>query len=253
MSELLDVAYGNDALQKMDLYFPNQPNQALIIYVHGGGWIRGDKHKDAEIGQQLAAAGYLVAIPNYRLSPVHRFPDAPNDLANACAWLKQSTYDFDRDRIGLFGVSAGATMALMQNEAGHYPTVAWSPLLDFAAWLEDHTTIRAAVAATGPKPMAEAAFYKYVLQAYLGALDPELLAEADPLVGLNQNLAPTLICNSQQELAPLSHALRFQGKAAGLGQSVTIQVMPGHHHARGYTAQAMPNTIDFFNYHLLRS
>ncbi|WP_164510000.1 alpha/beta hydrolase [Lacticaseibacillus porcinae] len=253
MSELLDVAYGNDALQKMDLYFPDQPNQALIIYVHGGGWIRGDKHKDAEIGQQLAAAGYLVAIPNYRLSPVHRFPDAPNDIANACTWLKQSTYDFDRDRIGLFGVSAGATMALMQNEAGHYPTVAWSPLLDFAAWLQDHTTVRAAVAATGPKPLAEAAFYKYVLQAYLGALDPELLAEADPLVGLNQNLAPTLICNSQQELAPLSHALRFQGKAAGLGQSVTIQVMPGHHHARGYTAQAMPNTIDFFNYHLLRS
>ncbi|KRL37100.1 alpha/beta hydrolase [Lacticaseibacillus manihotivorans] len=253
MSELRDVAYGNDALQKMDLYVPDQPNHALIIYVHGGGWIRGDKHKDAEIGEQLAAAGYLVAIPNYRLSPVHRFPDAPNDLANACAWLKNSNYEFDRDRIGLFGASAGATMALMQNEAGHYPTVAWSPLLDFSSWLAEHTTIRAAVAATGPKPVVDAAFYKYVLQAYLGALDPDLLAQADPLVGLNQNLAPTLICNSQQELAPLSHALRFQGKAAGLGQSVTIQVMPGHHHARGYTELAMPNTIDFFNYHLLRS
>lgn len=253
MSELRDVAYGNDALQKLDLYFPDQPNHALIIYVHGGGWIRGDKHQDAEIGEQLAAEGYLVAIPNYRLSPVHRFPDAPNDLAEACAWLKDSSYEFDRERIGLFGASAGATMALMQNEAGHYPTVAWSPLLDFSSWLAAHTTIRAAVAATGPKAVVDAAFYKYVLLAYLGSFDPELLAQADPLVGLNQNLAPTLICNSQQELAPLSHALRFQGKAAGLGRSVTIQVINGHHHARGYTELALPNTINFFNYHLLRS
>lgn len=253
MSELLDVAYGSDALQKLDLHLPDRPNDAAIIYVHGGGWIRGDKHKDADIGRALAEAGFVVAIVNYRLSPVHRFPDAPNDLAAACAWLKQSEYQFDRQRIGLFGASAGATMALGFNEAAHYPTVAWSPLLDFSSWLAEHTAVRAAVAATGSKPEVEAAFYKYVLQEYLGALTPDLLAQADPLVGLNQNLAPTLIVNSQQELAPLSHALRFQGKAAGLGQSVTIQVMPGHHHARGYTELALPHTLDFFSYHLLRS
>ncbi|WP_407894107.1 alpha/beta hydrolase [Lacticaseibacillus sp. N501-2] len=253
MSEILDVAYGRDALQKLDLYLPDHPNHAAILYFHGGGWIRGDKHKDADLGQQLADAGYLVAIPNYRLAPVHRFPDAQNDLIDACAWLKASTYDFDRERIGLLGASAGATMALNLNIAGHYPTVAWSPLLDFSSWLAQHTTIRAAVAATGDKATVDASFYKYVLQAYLGALDPELCAKADPLMNLDQHLAPTLICNSQQELAPLSHALRFQGKAAGLGQSVTIQVMPGDHHARGYTQLAMPNTIAFFNYHLLRS
>ena len=63
----LDVAYGPGALQKADFYYPDTPNGAAIVFVHGGGWIRGDKSADSDIGETFANAGYLVALPNYAL------------------------------------------------------------------------------------------------------------------------------------------------------------------------------------------
>ncbi|MCI1986668.1 MAG: alpha/beta hydrolase [Lactobacillus sp.] len=250
MTILKDVAYGSDPLQKADLYLPGTAKAPVVIFIHGGGWIRGDKQNAAAIGDYFAKRGYFVAIPNFRLAPAHHFPAAQTDLRDFCQWLLDSPHDFDRQRIGLLGASAGGTMALTQSLATGWPTVAWSPLVDFATWVQQHPDVRPDVAAQGDRHQVNDAFYKYVLQAYLGDLSAEHLAAVNPLEHLTPQLGPTVLYTSTDELAPLPSALRFVEHAAANGSDITIHVVPGTGHAMDYADFALPGTADFFAYQL---
>lgn len=64
-----DVIYDEAHDLPVDIYVPDAANGGAVIYAHGGGWFRGDKENESDLGQYLADAGYLVAIPNFRLAP----------------------------------------------------------------------------------------------------------------------------------------------------------------------------------------
>src|SRR5690348_1751958 len=91
-----NVAYGTDAAQKMDLYLPagrSTDSTKLIILVHGGAWISGDKSDFAlflPIIQQRFP-GYAVANINYRLATTaaNHFPTQENDMKAAVDFLLQ--------------------------------------------------------------------------------------------------------------------------------------------------------------------
>ncbi len=65
------------------------------------------------LAQQLAAAGYVTATVEYRLSPEARYPAAVQDLKSAVRWLRAhaSAYHIDTARIGLCGGSSGGHLA----------------------------------------------------------------------------------------------------------------------------------------------
>lgn len=109
----------------LDLYRQGSPTagrrQPLVIYVHGGGWRRGDSRTlgafadfPAVLGS-LAARGYVVAAVNYRLSGEARFPAAVRDLNAAIEFLRAhaAEYGIDPARIVLWGASAGAQLATL--------------------------------------------------------------------------------------------------------------------------------------------
>ncbi|WP_262316032.1 alpha/beta hydrolase [Lacticaseibacillus parakribbianus] len=251
-----EIPYGQGPLQRADFYLPVHPNQAAIVFVHGGGWFRGDKSREVALGQTLAAAGYLVAIPNYRLAPAALFPTAQEDLGAFLAWLAASPWAFDRSRVGLLGASAGGTMALLQSQVSGQPVVAWSALVDFADWLAHHRAVQpspdAATALGLHDPSAiHAAFYKYVVTTYLGTVTPPRLAALTPQAGTDSALGPALLFNSAAELVPLAGPKRFVARAQAAGHAVALQVVPGTAHARHYTDQALPATLAFFARHLL--
>lgn len=250
-----DVAYGKDPAQKADFYLPAKANGAAIVFVHGGGWFRGDKANDQEIGQYFAAAGYVTALVNYRLAPAHLFPAAQTDLHTFLAWFAASSYEFDRAKVGLLGASVGGTMALTESLTGGQPVVTWSAIVDFANWVQQHQTVKAAVDAkaelglTEPHAIHES-FYKYFLQTYLGDLTPQKLTAVNPLNHLTETLGPTLMYNATDELSPLPGVFRFLEQAAAFKRDITVHVVPGTGHARDYTAFALPGTASFFSYHL---
>ncbi|GAF36103.1 esterase/lipase [Lentilactobacillus farraginis DSM 18382 = JCM 14108] len=66
-----DVEYDPVNHQKTDIYYDGDAKEArgAIIDIHGGGWFRGDKAKDADSSKRLAALGYLVVTPAYRITP----------------------------------------------------------------------------------------------------------------------------------------------------------------------------------------
>jgi acetyl esterase/lipase len=112
-----ELSYGKDRLQKLD-YWPGATRKApLVVYVHGGGWKRGDKSimKGSAKLSHWQGLGYAVASLNYRLVPGATVEQQAQDLADAIALLKRdaSSLGFDPGRIALIGHSAGAHLVAL--------------------------------------------------------------------------------------------------------------------------------------------
>lgn len=107
-----DVAYGPHALQRLDVYLqPGAGPYPVVVFVHGGGHVRGDK---AGGGLELllpfaARAGYSVVSINYRLAPEFRHPAQVEDARLAVRWLRANAARFriDPGRLAVAGASAG--------------------------------------------------------------------------------------------------------------------------------------------------
>lgn len=133
---LTNVAYGNDPAQKMDIYLPagRTDTTKLIILVHGGAWMTGDKSDFSSFvpALQQRISGYAIANINYRLATLteNRFPTQENDMKAAVDFLVQKSGDYQiSQKIVLLGASAGAHMALLQ--AYKYASPKIKAIVDF--------------------------------------------------------------------------------------------------------------------------
>lgn len=110
------VRYGDDPAQQVFVY-PNRGAKPLpvLVFFHGGSWVRGDPADYGFIARNFAAEGYIVVLAGYRLGPVGRFPAMVEDSAAAVAWVHANiaARGGDPDRILLIGHSAGAYNAAM--------------------------------------------------------------------------------------------------------------------------------------------
>jgi acetyl esterase/lipase len=111
------LAYGPHPAQRLDLYRPRNTSAPLgtIVYIFGGAWNEGSRHENAFVGRWLAALGYLVAIPDYRLTPHYAYPAFLDDTAAATHWALDHAvrHGGDADKLVLMGFSAGAYNAVM--------------------------------------------------------------------------------------------------------------------------------------------
>ncbi len=115
------VANGVPA-QRLDLYLPNSANtnaHPTIIWIHGGGWIMGDKADVAAV-KRLVCKGYAVASINYRLSGTAKFPAQIHDVKAAIRFLRANAanYKLDPNKFASFGSSAGGHLASLAATSG---------------------------------------------------------------------------------------------------------------------------------------
>jgi acetyl esterase/lipase len=110
-------AYGEQPRQRLDVYAPTRMTAArpVAVFFYGGGWERGRKWDYGWVAQALAARGYVVVLPDYRLYPQVKFPAFLEDSAKAVRWAVDhaGAYGGDPSRIVLLGHSAGAYNAVM--------------------------------------------------------------------------------------------------------------------------------------------
>jgi len=105
----------------LDLRTPAVPGAPVVVFLHGGGWLRGTREvftpgiSDAQSFDRIVAAGFAVASCDYRLSGEARFPGQLDDVDAAIGWLRahDAEHGVDASRIVLWGVSAGATLAAL--------------------------------------------------------------------------------------------------------------------------------------------
>ncbi|MGV9010921.1 alpha/beta hydrolase [Brevundimonas sp.] len=111
-----DLAYGDDPRQKMDVFAPAQARDLpVLVFFYGGGWDSGDRKDYGWAAQALAARGFVVFVPDYRLVPQVHYPAFIQDAAAATARAGELsvTYGGDPERLGVIGHSAGAHLAMM--------------------------------------------------------------------------------------------------------------------------------------------
>lgn len=113
-----DIAYtaSHDARQTLDVYAPADAEGApLLVFIHGGGLLFGDKALVAHVGQRLAREGIVTMAPNHRFSPAVSHPSHIEDAAAAVAWaLKNaSTFGADPRRLIVAGHSSGGYLAAL--------------------------------------------------------------------------------------------------------------------------------------------
>jgi acetyl esterase/lipase len=118
----LNVAYGTDAQQKMDIYLPGGRTEGttkVMVLIHGGGWSGGDKSELTPFIDTLKKRlpSYAIFNINYRLAAGSNnlFPTQEMDVKEALTFIysKKSEYIIS-DKWVLLGTSAGAHLSLLQ-------------------------------------------------------------------------------------------------------------------------------------------
>lgn len=120
---MMNVSYGADAKQKMDIYLPagrSADSTKLIFLIHGGGWNEGDKadFNSSVTYIQTLLPGYAIVNLNYRLfaNGQNLFPTQENDVKAAAEFVfnKRKEYLIS-DKWAFIGASAGGHLAMLQS------------------------------------------------------------------------------------------------------------------------------------------
>jgi acetyl esterase/lipase len=204
-----------------DLYLPHEQEAPfpVILWLHAGGWIAGDRHRAPDLSRYFAQRGFAMASIDYRLSREALFPAALHDVIAAIHWLRtvSAKYHLDPQRIGLWGASAGAHLAAL--------TVLSAP----------GTNVRAVVAAYPPTDFLQMPkSVKNYESRFLGApveTVPELVRQANPATFAHPAAPPFLLLHSlaDTEVPPLQSQLIYEALRAH-DTDVTLSTIDGMEH-----------------------
>ncbi len=103
----IDLAYGTEARQKLDLFLPEGKPKGLAIFIHGGYWKSLDKFSASHLARGALARGWAMAVPGYTLCPEIRISGITREITRAV--------EFAADRVAgplaIAGHSAGGHLA----------------------------------------------------------------------------------------------------------------------------------------------
>jgi len=261
-----DVTYCTaDGVQlKMDIYYPgiDEKPQPVLVYVHGGGWTKGDKGAGAgslDI-RELAKRGYFVAAINYRLAPQYKFPAQIEDVKCAVRFLRASAsmYGIDAERIGAWGGSAGghlvSLLGVTDTSAG---------LEGSGGYADESSRVQAVVDLFGPADLTQvfSGANPQILQQVFGVVgsDAEILRRASPVTYVTSDDPPFLIMHGEKDtLVPLSQSQELYDVLVAAHVPATLVVVKNAGHgfapAGGRTSPSRVEITkmiaDFFDQHI---
>ena len=220
---LKDISYGAHERNVIDIYIPDNPKNSsgLVLIIHGGGWVSGDKSIHLPDAEYWSGLGYICGIMNYRF--VSENVDVFDELDDITAALKTAkdvckNHNINLRRVLLSGGSAGAHLSLMYacTKAGE------SPLTPVAAFCRcppvDLSAPDCLMGASG-----EFEEWKYGVLSYCCAAKitkstfgssgiQNALKRISPINYVNDQCVPTAVCNGiHDELVPYNQVVRFLG------------------------------------------
>lgn len=127
----LDIPYArieaiDPKLLSLDVYTAKDAERRrpgpVMVYVHGGGWQRGDKAAVGRKGEFFTGEGWVLVSVNYRLLPEGKHPHNADDVAAALAWVHEhvAEYGGDARRVFLMGHSAGCHLVSLVGTNGRH-------------------------------------------------------------------------------------------------------------------------------------
>ncbi|WP_111672668.1 prolyl oligopeptidase family serine peptidase [Algoriphagus litoralis] len=233
--DLLDESYGSDPKQTMDVYLPagrTTSQTPLLIYIHGGGWIDGDKSEFLQVKSVLESEfpDYAFISLNYRLfdftTGSNGILEQEQDIIAAFNYIESqlSNWTISDDFI-ISGASAGGHLALLH------------------AYKNNNSDLKAAVVFFPPTDLTELYSFNNIttlgLTALLGGTPvsaAENYANASPVTHIDASDVPTIFFHGDQDaVVPISQSLLLQEKLKGVNVRHQLTIVPGQGH--GFTPQ----------------
>jgi acetyl esterase/lipase len=263
---LKDVTYCSpDGLpQKMDLYFPSSGGPwPVFLYVHGGGWDKGDK-AEGEGWKYLNETGYLVVSVNYRLAAWNiKFPAMIQDVKCAVRHLRAHAgeYNLDPNHIAALGASAGGHLVALLGTSDK--SAGW----DVGEYLDQSSRVQAvvpeAVFSDFTKPMPNSiAMAIYFALGELPGTSSQVNTAASPVTYVTPDDPPFLIIHGEKDgYAPVEQAQTLDAKLKAAGVSSQLVVVQNGEHGltssngdptRPTAEEISQLILDFLNTNLMK-
>ena len=225
----IDYAYGNHPDEKMDIFIPagDRDTMALMVLVHGGSWVGGDKSDLQDwfnyerTHKNLAVININYRLDNYYTCPL---PMQTDDIDMAIEKLRED-FSFPAERIALLGGSAG----------GH--------LVSYYAYTYDNARYVKAVANfVGPVDFTDPVYhtddhFKWIFSGieYIFNLEYEgneqQYAGWSPYTHASPQSPPTILLYGEQDtLVPYTNGLRMHQRLDSLGVENAFHLYPGSGH-----------------------
>ncbi|MCB1337583.1 MAG: alpha/beta hydrolase [Maritimibacter sp.] len=204
----LDLAYGPGARQKLDLFLPDGDPVGLVVYIHGGYWMRFDRADWSGFAAGPLARGWAVAMPSYTLAPEARIRDITAEIAAAIALAAHEV----PGPIALTGHSAGGHLVARMNGAD-------VPLPDAVAARIARIVAISPVADLRP-------LLRTRMNATLRLTPAEAEAESPVLATARRGIATTAWVGAEERPAFLDQARWL----ADAWAEARLHIAPGRHH-----------------------
>ncbi len=228
-----------------DLYRPDsQERLPVVVMIHGGAWIAGDKWNVVDHAIQMAESGFVVMAINYRLAPTFPWPAQLIDCRAALTWISEhhERWHADVDRLGVWGYSAGGHLALMialEQEAG-LPRV------------------RACVAGGPPCDLDFVPLKSQLLAGFLGGSREEFpirYRQASPIHWLSADDPPLFFFHGEQDsIVPIENSQKMHAKVVELGIVEEYRAVPELGHLLTFIdRKSRLAAIEFLKKHLAQS
>jgi len=232
----------NNMELKLDVYRPRNVDAPTptLIYIHGGGWVRGNKEANVLRLVPYLEAGWSVVNVQYRLGDVSLAPAAVEDCLCALRWVIRNAaeYDFDISRIVVTGNSAGGHLALttgmLPADSGLDNQCPGNEDLSVAAIVNWYGITDVADLLAGENQKS------YAVQ-WMAAM-PDRVAIADrisPLQYVRSDLPPIITIHGDADpTVPYDHAVQLHRELREAGVINELITVPGGGHG-GFPAQEM--------------
>ena len=190
--------------QLMDVYFPNAGGPwPVLVYVHGGAWMHGDKSEAGMFARLMNGQGYLVVSINYRLYPAAQFPAMIQDVKCAIRSLRANAvqYNLDPNHIGAVGVSAGGHLVSLLGTTDQ--SAGW----DVGEYLDQSSRVQAVIAMAGVMDLSRSfpnADIEAMKRVGFGEYN---VTEASPITHVTPETPPFLLIHGDRdELVPVEQS-----------------------------------------------
>ena len=240
---LRDIRYAPGAGRRhlLDVYRPvaGCRDAPVLLQIHGGAWVIGDKRQQAlPLMMHLAARGWVCVAANYRLSPKATFPDHLVDVKRALRWLREHVAEFggDPDFLAITGGSAGGHLSALAALTPGDP--------EYQPGFEDaDTSVEACVPFYGvfdvanelasPQHRSLEGFLEQVVMKCSREENPRAYEKASPLHRVNADAPPFFVVHGTHDsLAPVEDARALVARLRATSRNrVAYAELPGAQHA----------------------
>jgi len=225
---------------ELDVWRTGLPNtgplRPAVVFVHGGGWVLGNRSGRPEWNRWLNQLGYEVFDVEYRMPPPVRWQDEIGDVKAAVGWVAAHAADYNVDaaRVTMMGESAGGNLALLAAYSMGDPQL--PPSTDVAP-----VAIRSVVDLYGPTEMAmlysssaSRHFVQTVEKKYIGGTPeefPERYRVLSPLYHISAQTPPTITFHGASDrVVPLDQATVLDQALSKAEVAHETYILPGNDH-----------------------